>query len=63
MFEYFHLNHVNELKQVELNLMMMNQVHVIDSLLITQNKIIVFNYYLIHIQCGVNEFESGGEFE
>ena len=30
---YFHLNHVNEWKQVELNSMNWNQVHVIDSLL------------------------------
>jgi hypothetical protein len=55
MFEYFevyfHLNHVNELKQVELNLMMMNQLHVmIDSLLINRIKKINLNFedYLIH---------------
>jgi hypothetical protein len=42
MFEYWdfdcHLNHVNELKQVELDLMRMNQVHGIDSLLIKINE-------------------------
>jgi hypothetical protein len=40
---YFHLNHVNEWTQVELNSMMKNPVHVIDSLLINirQKKIVL----------------------